>query len=132
MFEKKSEIWYNVRKKSTSHTEMSSTHNASTADNRVLAEEVYDMVMGEIEPDLMLANIPLLDETYKSETPEQHESRMQRYAVAYKKFDIEIAKFMIDVDGKVRATQRQALQEKESAAKADDQNALNSIASAFA
>jgi len=111
---------------------MTQTNTAVPAENRVLAEEVYDMVMGEIEPDLMLANIPLLEETYKSETIEQHESRMQRYAVAYKKFDIEIAKFMVDIDGKVRMTQRKALQEKESAAKQDDQNALNSIASAFA
>lgn len=101
------------------------------ASNRVLAEEVYDMVMGEIDTDLMLANISLLEETYRNETPEQHESRMQRYAVAYKKFDIEIAKFMIDVDNKVRTTQRKALQEKENAAQKDEQNALNSIASAF-
>lgn len=111
---------------------MTQTQTAVPADNRVLAEEVYDMVMGEIDTDLMLANIPLLEETYRGETPEQHESRMQRYAVAYKKFDIEIAKFMIDVDGKVRATQRKALQEKESVAQIEDQNALNSIASAFA
>lgn len=110
---------------------MTQNQTSVPADNRVLAEEVYDMVMGEIETDLMLANIPLLEETYKSETPEQHESRMQRYAVAYKKFDIEIAKFMTDIDGKVRATQRKALQEKENAAQQEDQNVLNSIASAF-
>lgn len=90
------------------------------------------MVMGEIDTDLMLANIPLLAETYKNETSEQHEVRMQRYAVSYKKFDIEIAKFMVDIDTKVRVTQRKALQEKESAAKQEDQNTLNSLASAFA
>ena len=102
------------------------------AQNRALAEQVYDMIMGDIEPDLLLANIPLLDETYQGETPEEHESRLQRYAVSYKKFDLEMAKFMTDVNGNVRATQRAALREKEDQAKTEEQNALTSIASAFA
>ena len=110
---------------------MTQTQTPVPADNRVLAEEVYDMVMGEIDTDLLFANIPLLDETYKSETPEQHEARMQRYAASYKAFDIEIAKFMVDIDSKVRTTQRKALREKEHVAELEDQNALNSIASAF-
>lgn len=102
------------------------------ADNRVLAEEVYDMIMGEIDTDLMLANIPLLEQTYAGETAEQHEARMHRYSVAYKKFDLEMAKFLTDVDGKVRASQRQALKEREEQAKQEDTNALDSITSAFA
>lgn len=101
------------------------------ADNRVLAEEVYDMIMGEIEPDLLLKNIPLLDQTYAGETSEQHDARMHRYSVAYKKFDLAMAKFMTDIDGKVRASQREALRAKEAEAKQEESNALNSITSAI-
>ena len=104
----------------------------SPADSRALAEQVYDMLMADIETDLLLANIPLLDRTYEGETPEQHESRMQRYAVAYKKFDAELSRFMTDVNGNVRAGQRNALKEKEEQAKSQEQTVLNSLSSAFA
>ncbi len=90
------------------------------------------MLMADIETDLLLANLPLLDRTYEGETPEQHEARLARYANAYKKFDAELAKFMTDVNGNVRAGQRSALQAKEQEAKSLEQTELNSIASAFA
>ena len=102
------------------------------AQNRALAEQVYDMIMADIEPDLLLQNIPTLDAQYAGESPEQHESRLQRYAVSYKKFDLALAEFMADVNGNVRSTQRAALREKEEEAKAEEQNALTSLASAFA
>ena len=110
---------------------MTNTNPTLPAENRVLAEQVYDMIMQEIEPDLVLAVIPTLDATYANESDADHESRMQRYAVAYKKFDIQFEKFMTDVNGKVRMTHRQALREKEEQAKSEEINTLTSIASAF-
>ena len=104
----------------------------SVAENHVLAEQVYDMLMAQIEPDLLLINIPLIDAKYAGETPEQTEERMKRYAAAYKKFDAELAKFMNEVDTNVRTTQRAALQQKEQQDRDQESNTLNSIASAFA
>ena len=50
--------------------------SASTGtDNRQMAEQIYDMLMGDIEPDLLLANIPGLDEKYKGETDAEHKAR---------------------------------------------------------
>lgn len=101
------------------------------AQNRALAEDVYNMIMAEIEPDLLLENIALLDTTYAGESDSEHDTRMQRYAASYKKFDEELALFMTDVDGHVRTTKRMALKAKENAARSDEEDKLLSIASAF-
>ncbi len=110
---------------------MSSTQTSPQADTHVLAEDVYDMMMDEIEPDLLLASIPLLDAKYAGETPEQHDVRMQRYTVAYKKFDQALNMFMTDIDAKARMTQRLALKQQEAESQLQEANTLHSIASAF-
>jgi len=76
--------------------------------NRVLAEQVYDAIMAGIEEDLLLANIPHLPEKYKNETPEEHESRMERYKDAYRKFDQEFSKLMVQVNDEVHTQKRGA------------------------
>jgi hypothetical protein len=101
------------------------------AENQRLAEELYNLLMVDIEPDLLIENIPGLDAKYAGETPEQHTARMQRYDAAYKKFDEEFNKFMVDVDHKVRTTRRDSLHEKEQEARKDEENTINSLASAF-
>lgn len=101
------------------------------AENKKMAEELYNLLMAEIEPDLLLENIPGLDEKYKGETKDEHDLRMKRYEVAYKKFDEEFSKFMVEVDDKVRTSKRSALKEKESAAQAEDEARLQSLTSAF-
>ncbi len=100
-------------------------------DNRALAEQVYDMIMGEIETDLLLKNIPLLDAKYVGETPEDHEARMERYQAAYKRFDSELQKFMDEVNGSVRSSQIKSLKEREQQDRQAEQDALQSITSAF-
>ena len=105
---------------------------APTVDNRVLAEQVYDTLMIEIEPELLLANIPLLDAQYASESKDEHAARMKRYAAAYKKFDAKLAEFMNEVDTNVRVSQRVVRTEREQEDRTHEEDKLNSIASAFA
>jgi len=107
------------------------TQNPPQVDNRALAEQVYDMIMGEIETDLLLANIPLLDAKYSGETPDDHEARMERYQAAYKRFDSELQKFMDEVNGSVRSSQIKSLKEREQQDRQAEQDALQSITSAF-
>lgn len=104
---------------------------ATEAENKKLAQELYDLLMADIEPDLLLENVSTLDAKYKGETALEHEARMKRYEVAYKKFDEEFSKFMVEIDGKVRTSRRSALQEKEGAAKAEEEAKLQSLSSAF-
>ncbi|TSC79004.1 MAG: hypothetical protein G01um101425_850 [Candidatus Peregrinibacteria bacterium Gr01-1014_25] len=99
--------------------------------NDELAKQLYDILMADIEPDLLLANIPALDAQYAGETPEEHEARMKRYETAYKKFDAAFAEFMSDVNAEVRTSKRESLAAKEAAAQHSDQQALSSLETAF-
>jgi esterase/lipase len=101
------------------------------AETKLLAEQLYDLIMADIEPDLLLANIPTLDQKYTGETPEEHAARMKRYEASYKKFDAEFSKFMTEVNEKVKTTKRTTLKEAEEQAKNQEENKLNSLESAF-
>ncbi len=107
--------------------------NPSTDDaqNQQIAEQLYDMIMGEIEPDLLLANIPGLDEKYKGESDSEHEARMARYQKAYETFDKKFAEFMTDVHLRAHATKKKARLEQEAQAKTEEDTVLQSIESAI-
>lgn len=102
------------------------------AENVVLAERVFDMLMEKIEPELLLKNVSSLDSKYAGETPEEHEARMNRYAAAYALFDTELEKFMSGIHQSVHVNKRTALRAAEAQDKTQEQNVLNSLASAFA
>jgi len=101
------------------------------AKNRALAEQIYDMIMGEIEPDLLLENIPHLAQEYADETSEEHEERMQRYATAYRVYDYEAAKLTTDMNQKARSAERMSLKKKEEQDRLSEQNVLQSLTSAI-
>ena len=50
-------------------------------------EELYDEIMGQIEPDLTAARIEHLDEFYAGETPDQRAARFAAYDQAFTIFD---------------------------------------------
>lgn len=112
---------------------MSDTQSTTVVDteNAELARDLYDTLMAEIEPDLLLENLATLDAKYDGETAEQKADRLKRYEAAYAKFDEEFSKFMNDVNEEVRTSRRTALQAKEAAAKQSDQPILNSLEDAF-
>lgn len=101
------------------------------AETKLLAEQLYDLIMADIEPDLLLANIPTLDQKYAGESAEEHAARMKRYEAGYKKFDAEFAKFMSEVNEKVKVSKRNTLKEAEEKARNQEENQMNSLESAF-
>ena len=103
----------------------------TNVDSEELAKQLYDVLMAEIEPDLLLTNIPLLDKKYAGETPEEKAVRMKRYEVAYKEFDRQFSEFMVDVNGEVRTTKRKSLEAKEEESHQSDQQVLSSLETAF-
>lgn len=100
-------------------------------DSEELAKQLYDVLMAEIEPDLMLESIPTLDAKYAGETPQAKAARMKRYEAAYKKFDAEFNAFMAEVNAEVRTSKRETLAAKEQEAQQSDNQALQSLESAF-
>jgi hypothetical protein len=110
---------------------MPNTDPVFGGDNQVLAGQVYDMIMAEIEPDLLLVNIPGLDARYLGETPDEHTARMERYQAAYKRFDLALQKFMDEINTNVRSSQIKSLKEREDRDRRAEQESLKSLTSAF-
>lgn len=50
-------------------------------------QEIYDGIMSQIEPDLVTDQLPLLDQKYPNENPEDKAKRMERYKVAFAEYD---------------------------------------------
>lgn len=57
-------------------------------------EDVYNLLMAEIEPDLTTMMIPYLDEVYEGETEKEHKERGGRYARAFEEFSKRFEKAM--------------------------------------
>ncbi len=55
--------------------------------------ELYDTVMGSIEPDLVSTMAPTLKEKYKDETPEQRQERGERYKKAFALYDTRLKEY---------------------------------------
>lgn len=72
------------------------------------AEDIYDMLMGEIEPDLVRNQIPLLGEKYKNETPEEKEQRSRRYLAAFEKFDAALKEYFRKYEEGIQRYKRNA------------------------
>jgi hypothetical protein len=49
--------------------------------------ELYDQIMGGIEPELTTKGRKLAELKYQNETPEQHEERMARYQRAFEEYE---------------------------------------------
>lgn len=58
------------------------------------SEDIYNLIMGRIEPDLTTEMLPLLDDLYIHETPEQRAVRAEWYNKVFAKFDSEYTRFM--------------------------------------
>lgn len=60
------------------------------------ADEMYDLIMGQIEPELKTDTLPFLDYLYEGETEEEHKARAEWYAIAFEVFEKQYRHF---VDG---------------------------------
>jgi hypothetical protein len=73
---------------------MASHHTTEPAKQQISVEQLYDLLMEQIEPDLMLETIPLLDYLYLEETPEQWKIRAERYEKAFATFEMNMEKLL--------------------------------------
>lgn len=110
---------------------MDPTTSTVQADQQALACLIYDKIMSNIEPELMLSTIPLLDAKYAGESKEEHELRMKRYSTAYKKFEEEFSKCKVALTPAIKSAKKDALRQKEQQSLSADTAALQSIVSHF-
>lgn len=65
------------------------------------AQELYDAIMHDIDADLLTANLPLLNEKYKDETPEQRKERTKRYNAAFAQYQNRYSDFILNLNRRV-------------------------------
>lgn len=85
------------------------------------SEQLYNILMGAIEPDLRTDMIPILDELYLGETEDEYKERMSRYAAAIEQFQKRAAEFahdfksaIVSIGDKAMALAKQMQQEVDS------------------
>jgi len=94
-------------------------------------KEIYDGIMGKIDPELLFDNLPKLKEQYAEETPEQKKRRAARYNKAFAEYDKQFAAYMAELHGKVTQFRKQAIVELEFRDRKDDDNKMQEIESFF-
>lgn len=94
-------------------------------------DQLYNMLMSKIEPDLTTDQLPLLDEKYKNETPEQAQVRAQRYEKAFAEYDKQLAAYLAGLEAKVREYQTTARKSVEHEERAHEEEQLTGIEQAM-
>lgn len=93
--------------------------------------EIYDSIMGQIEPELVSSSIPLLKKKYANETPEQKAARKKRYNAAYKKYDEMYEIYLADLDARISRYYKESMSSIEEQSRKGEEQKLNDIAAAM-
>lgn len=95
------------------------------------ASEVYDAIMGPIEPELTSENLALLTEKYGHEPAEEQARRLERYRKAFAVYDKAYEKWAAGVHNAALDKRRSALKKAEQQLQQKDQGLLAKIDSIF-
>lgn len=93
--------------------------------------EIYDAIMGSIEPELLSANLPLLSQKYGNESVDLRQSRMQRYKEAFQRYDAAYTNWITNVRQVVQAKRADAIQKAEVRVQQQDAAALANLENQF-
>ncbi len=93
--------------------------------------EIYDSIMREIEPELLSAALPGLEEKYKGDTPAQAKERAERYIRAMEEYEKRYEQYRHDQEANTRTFKIDAIHFVEQAAAGDEQTKMQSLASAL-
>lgn len=92
-------------------------------------DEVYDRIMGEVEPELMTSQLPLLKDKYKDETPEESRTRARRYTDAFKEYDRRYRQYLLEQKSTLRIYQHNLVRSSEDRSTGREQGILTDIES---
>ena len=70
-----------------------SAHDHKAPPEILSGSEIYDRIMGEIEPELVIAELSRIAERTKTENPEQRKVRAERYTKAFAEYDKRFAEY---------------------------------------
>ena len=107
------------------------TQNPLVAPSIPSGQEIYDRIMGTIEPELLSQELPLLTDKYADETADAKKRRLARYARAFSAYDDAYGAFAADTSQKVHAYRSQAFALEESNDHRRDKGVLQKLESSF-
>jgi len=90
-------------------------------------QELFNVLMGNIEPELTTEGVKLLMEKYKNETPTEELQRRRRYELAYQKYEEAYTRTMNKIHDQVDHYRRVSFTEVEDEDRAEDSLLLNAI-----
>ncbi|HAI98903.1 TPA: hypothetical protein DCL30_05250 [Candidatus Peribacteria bacterium] len=90
-------------------------------------QDVYTLLMREIDEDLLLENYPHLDEKYKEETPQKRNERYTRYAKEFEVFIDRYYTLMETLGRKVNDTYRTLRKQLERSATTKDEGTAEAM-----
>jgi hypothetical protein len=91
------------------------------------AEEIYDALMREIEPDLVSETIGSIDTLYPGETEEERDARMKQYALAFVIFDETLEEYELEKKEEIHRIKNEMQQVVEQESKAEDDATMTKI-----
>jgi hypothetical protein len=94
--------------------------------------ELYDTIMGQIEPELLSSNLPFSADKFQDEDLEQRAERARRYQAAFDEYDRRFAQYCDTWNEELHSYKRQAVAYIEAAAQTNDDAQLSSIESSLA
>ena len=94
-------------------------------------QELYDRIMGQIEPDLLSTSVDTLTEKYAQESPEERAVRSQRYRAALTAYEAQLATYQQQWDEQLRTYKRQAIAYIEHQTQTNESPQLEDIESSF-
>jgi len=96
-----------------------------------LGQQVYDLIMSTIEPELTTSELPTLGEKYAEESPEEAQARVERYNRAFAEYDAQYQELMGGLEAQVQGYKREALATAEREEKEQAEKKIGEIESAI-
>ncbi|MBU0458301.1 hypothetical protein KJ652_05680 [Patescibacteria group bacterium] len=94
-------------------------------------QEIYDLIMGGIEPELLSGNLDSLSQQHEGETPQTKAERMQRYTNAFKEYKEQYEKYMEKLHTEVEEYKKAAMKYIETLTDKKEDSALEDLESAI-
>ena len=94
-------------------------------------DDLYDQIMGEIEPDLVTATYKTLDEKYAGETQEQALARKERYEKAFVEYKRRFDLYTSEWNGQLRTFQCGVIHALEADDRSEEDALMSQLETAF-
>lgn len=94
-------------------------------------EQFYDNLMSQIEPELVSAQLPLLDARYAGESEEAKAIRQARYDRAFEEFDRRAAEEMAGLEHEVHSYKVTTMREAEAASRQEEAVSMSILESSI-